>query len=160
MRNLVARAVLLTLFVTGAFVYEGQNNSAEAANALKTGPSSRVDLEVINRHFTVGKKMRSVYLRVFSDGTAECHTEKYWGETDVVKRKVLAPEDFERLKSLLAKPELLSAKRRYGLMVPVIDPGWSGRLEFSMVKIFKLSRWTISIPRRLLNAKRLIQTFL
>jgi hypothetical protein len=131
MRNLVARAVLLTLFVTGAFVYEGQNNSAEAANALKTGPSSRVDLEVINRHFTVGKKIRSVYLWVFSDGTAECHTEKYWGETDVVKRKVLAPEDFERLKSLLAKPELLSAKRRYGLMVPVIDSWmeWTIRVQ-------------------------------
>lgn len=121
MTNLLARAILLTLFVAGAVVYGGQNNSAGATNALKTGPSSRVNLEVINRHFTIGKKIRSVYLRVFSDGTAECHTEKYWDEPDNVKRKVLAPEDFERLTALLEQPELLGVKPRYELMAPVID---------------------------------------
>ncbi len=66
-----------------------------------------------------------------SDGTAECHTEKYWDEPDTVKRKVLAAEDFERLKSLLAQPELLNAKARYGLMAPVID-SWM--------------EWTIKVP--------------
>ena len=121
MTNVLARAVLLTLFLAGAVVYEGQNNSTEAANALTIGPSSRVILEVINRHFTVGKKIRSVYARVFSDGTAECHTEKYWDEPDDVKRKVLAPDDFERLKALLKQPALLSVKPQYELMAPVID---------------------------------------
>jgi hypothetical protein len=43
----------------------------------------------MNRHFTVGKKIPSLYLRVFSDGTAECHTEKFWEEADVTKTKVL-----------------------------------------------------------------------
>jgi hypothetical protein len=128
MTNMLRRAVLLTLFIAGAVVYEGQHNIAKA---LKSGPSSRVNLEVINRHFTVGKKIRSVYLRVFSDGTAECHTEKYWEEPDIVKRKVLASEDFERLEALLEQPELLDAKRRYGLMAPVVD-SWM--------------EWTIKIP--------------
>jgi hypothetical protein len=131
MTNVLARAVLLTLFVAGAVVYEGQNNSTEAANALTTGPSPRVILEVINRHFTVGEKIRSVYVRVFSDGSAECHTEKYSDEPDNVKRKVLAPDDFERLKALLKQPELLSVKPRYGLVAPVID-SWM--------------EWTIKIP--------------
>lgn len=131
MTNVVTRAIILALFVAGAVVNWGQSNSAEAATALKAGPSRRVNLEVINRHFTVGKKIRSVYLRVFSDGTAECHTEKYWDEPDSVKRKVLAPDDFEKLKDLLKRPELLSAKPRYGLMAPVVD-SWM--------------EWTIKVP--------------
>lgn len=131
MTNVLARAALLTLFVAEAVVYGGQNNSTEAANALTTGPSSRVTLEVINRHFTVGKKIKSVYVRVFSDGTAECHTEKYWDEPDNVKRKVLAPDDFERLEALLKQPELLSVKPRYGLMATVVD-SWM--------------EWTIKVP--------------
>ncbi len=65
MTTILARALLLTVFVTAAVVYQSQNDKAEAANALKTGASSRVDLEVINRHFTVGEKIRSLYLRVF-----------------------------------------------------------------------------------------------
>lgn len=131
MTNVLTRAALLTLFLAGVIVYEGQHNSTGAANALTTGPSSRVTLEVINRHFTVGEKIRSVYVRVFSDGTAECRTEKYSDEPDNVKRRVLAPEDFERLKALLKQPELLSAKPRYGLMAPVID-SWM--------------EWTIKVP--------------
>ena len=121
MTHVLTRTVLLTLFAAGALVYGGRNDSAEAANALKSGPSSKVILEVINRHFTVGKKIRSVYLRVSSDGTAECHTEKYWDEPDIVKTKVLAREDLERLRVLLEQPELLSVKHRYERMYPVID---------------------------------------
>src|SRR5947207_5625034 len=121
MTTVLTRAVLLTLVVAGAVAYKGRNDSAEAANALKSGLSSKVILEVINRHFTVGKRIRSVYLRVFSNGTAECHTEKYWDEPDIVKKKVLAPEDFEALRTLLAQPELLSVKHRYERMYPVID---------------------------------------
>jgi len=58
------------------------------ADAQPAEPASRkLVLEVINRHFTVGKKVPSIYLRVFSDGTAECHTEGYSNESDVVKEK-------------------------------------------------------------------------
>ena len=131
MTNLLAVAALLTLFVAGAGVCDGHRNSAEAGPPLKSGRSSKVILEVINRHFTVGKKIRSVYLRLFSDGTAECHTERYSDEQDIVKRKVLAAEDLEGLKAVLKQPELSSVKPRYELMAPVID-SWM--------------EWTIKVP--------------
>ena len=69
----------------------------------------------------MGKKIRSVFLRVYEDGTAECHTEKYWDEPDVVKKKTLAPHDFERLKELLEQPALLTVQHRYERMYPVVD---------------------------------------
>jgi len=121
MTHPLARAILPTLFAAAAIGYEGRNHCTEAANALKSGPRSKVILEVINRHFTVGKKIPSVYLRVSSNGTAECHTEKYWQEPDIVKTKVLPPEDFEALKALLKQPELSSVKHRYERMYLVID---------------------------------------
>lgn len=88
---------------------------------LQANSSARLVIEVINRHFTVGRKIRSVYLRVYSDGMAECHMEKYWDEPDVVKRKMLGPADLQQLQAVLDGPELLRVKKNYGLMAPVID---------------------------------------
>jgi hypothetical protein len=34
---------------------------------------SPVVIEVINAHFTVGRRYKPVFLRVYSDRTAECH---------------------------------------------------------------------------------------
>jgi hypothetical protein len=121
MTHVHARTVLLSVFAVGALVCGGRNDGAEAANALKSGPSSKVILEVVNRHFTVGKKIPSIYLRVSSDGTAECHTEKYWDEPDIVKTKVLGRDDLEWLKVLLEQSELLGIKHRYERMYPVVD---------------------------------------
>jgi hypothetical protein len=85
----------------------------------------------MNRYFTVGEKIPSIYLRVFSDGSAECHAEKFWDEADTVKKKVLSHEDFEQLRGLVGQPELLSVKPRYELMESVID-SWM--------------EWTINVP--------------
>src|ERR1700722_16429782 len=77
------------------------------------GSSPRVILEVINRHFTVGRKIPSVYLRVFSDGTAECHTVRYTGnESEIVKKGKLTSEELGRLESLLNVPEMLNVRKR------------------------------------------------
>lgn len=129
MKRMLVLAILVTVCVAAFFVCE--NNHVAAATAVKPGPSAKVILEVINRHFTVGKKIPSVYLRVFSDGSAECHAEKYWDEPDSVKKKALSHEDFEQLKALLGQPELLSVKPRYELVAPVID-SWM--------------EWTIKVP--------------
>jgi len=94
---------------------------ALAAWSLRADPSPKLILEVINRHFTVGRKIRSVYLRVYSNGMAECHTEKYWDEADVVKRKMLGPGELQRLRAVLDNPELSHVSKNYGLMYPVID---------------------------------------
>ena len=129
MKRMLVRAILVTVFGAAFFVCESRH--VAAATAVKPGPSSKVILEVINRHFTVGKKIPSVYLRVFSDGFAECHTEKYWDEPDTVKKKALSHEDFEQLKALLGQPELLSVNPRDELVAPVID-SWM--------------EWTIKVP--------------
>lgn len=83
--------------------------------------SPRLILEVINRHFTVGKKIPSVYLRVYENGTAECHTEKYSKEPDVVKTKAIPAHEIEKLKRVLEDRALSNARRRYERMYPVVD---------------------------------------
>jgi hypothetical protein len=69
------------LFLVGPLLIaahaKGKNENSEDK---KTELSQKVVLEVRNIHFTMGKKIPSIYLRVFSDGTAECHTEKYTGK--------------------------------------------------------------------------------
>jgi hypothetical protein len=87
----IVRLGLMTLFIVGSTLLlaqrEGMTDASENSKAERV---QKVILEVMNYHFTVGKKIPSVYLRVFSDGTAECHTEKYMGlETDVVKTRIL-----------------------------------------------------------------------
>jgi len=96
--------------------------------------SGQVILEVINRHFTVGKKIPSVYLRVFSDRTVECHPLSYAGEEpDFAKKKVLTPGEFERLKALLDQPELLKVRKRYELTHTVTDSWmeWDLKIQHS-----------------------------
>jgi hypothetical protein len=83
--------------------------------------SSRLILEVINRHFTVGRKIPSVYLRVYSDGLVECHTVKYWHEVDSVKKATLSSQESQDLKAELQNPELSQIKKTYGLIYPVVD---------------------------------------
>jgi|SRR5690242_2709215 hypothetical protein len=110
---------LLALLVSSAAVSLG-------VSGAKSGSSSKLILEVVNKHFTMGRKIRSVYLRVYADGTAECHTVKYTGhETDdgpdIAKQKTLAPGELQSLEAALNSPELLQVQRKYGLMSPVID---------------------------------------
>lgn len=112
----------LTLLIAGSVLFLARSEAKLwpwTGNRAKRG--HEIILEVINRHFTVGKKIPSVYLRVFSDRTAECQTEKFWDEPEVTKTKTLDTTEFEQLKTILDDPELLNIKRSYGLMYPVID---------------------------------------
>jgi hypothetical protein len=96
------------------------------------GSSAQVMLEVINRHFIVGKKIPSVYLRVFSDHTVECQLQNIYGEgTDIVRKKVLTPKEFEGTKALVDQPELPSVKKRYELTHSVFDSWmeWDIRIQ-------------------------------
>ena len=54
-------------------------------------------------------------------------------ESDVVKRKALAADELSKLKAILENQELLSAKKRYELVNPVID-SWM--------------EWNITIPHK------------
>jgi hypothetical protein len=90
-------------------------------HATKSKTSPQIILEVINKHFTMGLQIPSVYLRVFSDGTADCHALRYGRELDVVKRKTLTSDEFSKLKAVLENQELLNVQKRYELVNLVID---------------------------------------
>jgi hypothetical protein len=92
-----------------------------------------VIVEVMNYHFTMGRKIPSVFLKVLSDGTVECHSLRSAGpEANVVKTKVLTPDEFHEVKEVIDQSKLLHAERRYELTHPVID-SWM--------------EWHIRIPR-------------
>jgi hypothetical protein len=78
----------------------------------------------------MGRKIRSVYLRVYSDGTAQCHTVQYTGDEtddgpDIAKQKTLAPGELQSLEAILHSAELLQVKKKYRLMYTVIE-SWDG----------------------------------
>jgi hypothetical protein len=119
LRTRTVAGALITLLGGGALLYElrGQTTIESPDDS-----SGQVILEVINRHFTVGQKIPSLYLRIFSDRTVECHPLSYTGkEADAANKKYLRPEGFKRIKALIDKPELLKVKKRYELTHPVFD---------------------------------------
>jgi len=60
-----------------------------------------------------------VYLRLFSDGTAECHA--IGNEKDAVKMKHLPPKEFAEVETLLNQPALRDVNGRYELPRMVFD---------------------------------------
>jgi hypothetical protein len=110
---------LITLLGSAAVLCELRGQTTIESPDNSSGP---VILEVINRHFTVGKKISSLYLRMFSDRTVECRPPSYTGkEADVANKKDLRPEEFKRIKALIDRPDLLKVKKRYELTHPVFD---------------------------------------
>lgn len=106
--------------------------------------SSKLILEVINSHSTVGRKIPSIYLRVYSNGAVECHTIKYSNEADSIKKSKLTAQELQDLKAELSNPELSQIKKAYGLVYPVID-SWM--------------EWDIRIPRGSGNEEITIRNF-
>lgn len=92
------------------------------ASIAKSNSHATLILEVITTHFTVGREIPSVYLRVYSDGSAECHTFRFAGhETEQVKREKLASGEMQSLEAALDDPTLPNVGRKYVPMRPVID---------------------------------------
>jgi hypothetical protein len=114
---------LLTLLVPGTTLHEIRSQRVFKLQKLVVpGSPATPVLEVINRHFTVGKRIPSVYLKVFSDRTAECHTLAYSGmEPEFARKTTLAPDEFERLTAVLDSPKLPIIKSRYQSTRMVID---------------------------------------
>jgi|HubBroStandDraft_6_1064221.scaffolds.fasta_scaffold319127_1 hypothetical protein len=76
--------------------------------------NAKVILEVVNNQFTMGRKIPSIYLRLFSDGTAECQTRKFTAREDLsTKNATLPPKEFAEIRAVLNKPGLRGVKGRY-----------------------------------------------
>jgi hypothetical protein len=97
-------------------------------------PQRKVLLEVIQHTSSITKSERLVYLRVFFDGTAECHPERnvdYSNLTLVGKR--IAAHELESLEELLNSTEVEQLDSEYRLVAGAKD-------------YFKV--WNITIPRK------------
>jgi hypothetical protein len=87
----------------------------------KSDSNAKVILEVVNNYFTMGKIIPSLYLRLFSDGAAECHAEKFSGQEDSVKNQYLPAKEFSEIRAVLNQPGLRDVRGRYERSRMVID---------------------------------------
>ena len=78
-------------------------------------------LRVINLHFSVGKRIPSNYLIVYSDGSVECHSIKLdEHDKDDVKRVQLNRDDFAKLTTALSDTRLGELRHEYKLQRIVV----------------------------------------
>jgi len=117
--------VLVTAcFIARAFVL---------AQSPKVG--AEIILEVIATHTTMEREDKYVYLRVFSDRTAECQASKH---SDVENKELpavkntLTQDDFIRLKSMVSDPKLSTLGPKYETRYAIVDSS---------------TEWTIKIQR-------------
>jgi len=84
--------------------------------------ASRLLLRVVNRHFTVGNRIPSDFLKVFSDGTVECRAVKF-GEHDAnaVKMTHLSRNELAKVISALDDSGFRHLSNDYKLQRFVID---------------------------------------
>jgi hypothetical protein len=115
--NLLYEAFLLWTIATCFCECHGQTRVPNTDSS-----STQVVLSVINQHVTNGYNIPSQYLKVFSNGSVECHAVRFTEkDADVVKGKTLTAEQFAQIKVVLDQAALLNAKRRYELTHPVFD---------------------------------------
>ena len=98
-------------------------------------PSVGILLEVIATHTTMASENTYVYLRVFSDRTAEFqpsrHGDSERKELPVIK-KTLTQDEFIRITSVLSEPKLATVGPRYETRYAIVDTS---------------TEWTIKVQR-------------
>jgi hypothetical protein len=93
--------------------------ATQAGQSAPVAPASPEILEV-TKTFSSMVESRSpyVYLRVFSDGAAECQSS--YGDNPTIK-KTLTRDDFVQIKSVLFNPKLAKVRPRYESRYTVLD---------------------------------------
>jgi len=105
--------------------------SNESGPPQTSDSNAKVILEVVNNHFTMGRKIPSLYLRVFSDGSAECHAVRFDGVEDSVKKGSLPPKEVLDVRTALNQPGLGDVKGRYERPRVVMDSWMEWELRAS-----------------------------
>jgi hypothetical protein len=93
-------------------------------------------LEVIATHTTMASEDGCMYLRVFSDGSAECQPSKHSDSEKkelLVIKKTLTQDEFIRIRSVVSEPTLATVKPKYETRYAIVDT-WTD--------------WTIKIHHR------------
>jgi hypothetical protein len=119
-----------TLVVMVAFGLLAAENSAQS-------PSLGTDivLEVTATRTTMANEVTYVYLRVFSDGTAECQSSRHSNSENrelLTVKKTLTQDEFTRIKSVMVEPKLAAVGPKYETRYAIIDTS---------------TAWTIKIQR-------------
>ncbi len=98
-------------------------------------PSADILLEVIATHTTMASENTYVYLRVFSDRTAEFQPSRHGNsekkELPAIK-KTLTQDEFIRITSVLSEPKLATVGPKYETRYAIVDTS---------------TEWTIKIQR-------------
>jgi hypothetical protein len=102
------------------------------SQAAAEAASAPVVLDVMNYHVTMGRRIPSVYVRVFSDRTVECDPLQGPREPGAVKKMMLEEEEFRNLLPAVENTNYLGANQNYSLTHMVVD-SWM--------------QWDIKIPR-------------
>jgi hypothetical protein len=108
-----------------------------AADNSAQSPSLGTDivLEVTATHTKMASEDTYVYLRVFSDGTAECQSTTHGNSEKggfLTVKKTLTRDEFTRIKSVMAEPKLAALGPKYETRYAIIDTS---------------TEWTIKIQR-------------
>jgi hypothetical protein len=120
----------LRLVSTGVLLLT--TSQASINGQIAPSPKANVILEVVNRHFTVGKKIPSLFLRLFSDGTVECSTVRFSEhDSSTTREGRLTTEELADATAIINDPALLEANGRYELHRWVFDSWmeWDVRIE-------------------------------
>jgi len=87
-----------------------------------SSPSADVLLEVTATHSTMQSEDTYIYLRVFSDGTAECQSSRHANPDGEDRyKKTLTQDEFGKLKTILDEPGLRHVRTRYETRYAIVD---------------------------------------
>lgn len=106
--------------------------AVDFAQSPNPSPSTDILLEVVATHSTMAGDDTYLYLRVFSDGTAECHSSAHAEKEPRRFKKTLTQDDFSRIKSIVGNKKLANLRSRYETQYAIVDTS---------------TEWTIKIQR-------------
>jgi hypothetical protein len=129
--RIVPLGLSIAVFTAGLFIH--QFGSREVVTAVLADSSTPALLEVTNTHFTRGREVPSVFLKITADGVVYCEEVKFSGkEGGKFKRKKLTAREFDEVKAAVNQSQVVEAEGRY---------------EFARIVIDSWMEWTVAIPR-------------
>ena len=95
------------------------------------GRSSSGDtiLEVFATHTSFEGDHRYVFVRVFTDGVAECESSKPSDPEHTMRKRLLTKDEYAKIKSVVDEPKVAKLGPRYETWYGVVDTSTEWRIE-------------------------------